>query len=66
MKIDLKRLEYEMDRQNLTYESLSSLMNKSRTYSYYFLKNPDVKLSTIQALADALNINAKDLITLGE
>ena len=62
MKLDLKRIEYEMDKQNLTWESLSILLKKSRTYGYYFLKNPNVRLSTVQDLADALGVQAKDLI----
>ena len=63
MKLNQERIQYELEKQELSASDLALKMGRARTYGYYLIWpgiNPTLKLIT--EIAEALGINAKDLI----
>ena len=63
MKINRDRIDYELTRLGWNIPKLAQKAEVSKQWIYHVLSDgKDVRLSTIQKIADALGINAKDLI----
>lgn len=63
MRLNKDRIKYEMTKQGLSPEGLSTRMGRVRTYAYYILGdkiNPTLEL--VEEIAKALGIPGKDLI----
>lgn len=63
MKPNLERINYEMDRQKLTPRALARLAGLSHQLIYTIKSGKkNTSLSTLDAIAKALNVEPKDLI----
>jgi len=63
LKLNKKKLRAEMDRQKLTYQNLGDLLHSSRQAVGHYYRYPgNLTLKTVSKIADALNIDPKDLL----
>ena len=64
MELNQTKIQLEMGRLGWTKSDLARRMNKSRQHIHHILSNGSkgFTLRTIQALADALGLDPKDLI----
>jgi len=63
MQLNIKRLQMELDRQGLTYQTLGNLLHISRQAVGYYIYNPKtLTLKTINKLARVLKTDPKDLL----
>jgi len=63
MKLNVKKVRMEMDRQGLTYESIGKTLHITRQAVGYYLYCPStLSLTTINKLAKVLNCDPKDLL----
>ena len=63
MKLNVKKVKIEMDRQGLTYESIGEALKISRQAVFQYLQRPEnLSLATINKLAKVLNSDPKDIL----
>lgn len=64
MKLNIKKIKKEMKRQALSYKGLAQkLGKKDRQYGWWLLNsNKGHTLSTINKIAEALDLDPKDLL----
>ena len=63
MKLNVKKVRMEMDRQGLTYDSIGKSLRITRQAVGHYLYRPStLSLTTINKLAKVLNCDPKDLL----
>ena len=63
LKLNTQRLRAEMQRQGLTYQALGGLLKIERqAVGNYFYRPRNLTLRTINRLANALDMDPKDLL----
>jgi len=65
MKLNIKKIKKEMKRQSLSYKGLAQKLGKQgRQYGWWILNSKEGHtLSTVNRIAEALDLDPKDLLT---